>query len=68
MPLLMKLGIVKLVSMQIRAKVNEMLQCGTGETDEAFGAQTGSSAFSELHFNMKKNHLFIVFSTIVIMF
>lgn len=35
--------------MQIRAKVNEMLHCGTRETDEACGAPAESSAFHDFH-------------------
>lgn len=47
--------------MQIRAKVNEMLQCGTGETDEAFGASTACSVFPDFDFSLNKNYLFAVF-------
>lgn len=47
--------------MQVRAKVNEMLHCGTGETDEAFGAPAESSAFPDFDFRVNQNYLYTVF-------
>lgn len=47
--------------MQIRAKVNEMLQCGTVETDEAFGAPTESLPFPDIELSANNYNLHTLF-------